>query len=293
MTDASPNKGGGKWSARMGTALRRSSTLLAISRPSTPSASGNVGSDKDSDGRSLRRSTSGNSLGASQAAIPTISAPSPIAESPAREAAAMQEALGPSPLAQSSSTDQSTNVGAPTVEEQTSPTGYVPPPVLDSTVGNPGAFTDDPDILPQTQTVLDPYAVPEDEPTAVNPIERSSSDPIFAPVMAESMKSAESLSMPVAAAPASLVPEPMGQDRVNDGFNTAVMPPHFPAPGYNVWASGSSQDVDNRSIAMPVAVAPSQTSSIRVPEPRHPGQFKDPYGDPHQCVLGRIKPGLR
>jgi hypothetical protein len=282
MTDASPNKGGSKWSARMGTALRRSSTLLAISRPSTP---GNVGSDKDSDTRSLRRSTSGNSLGASQGAIPAISSPSPIAESPAREAAAMQEALGPSPLAQSSSTDQSTTVAAPTIEEQTSPTGYVPPPVLDSTVGNPGAFTDDPDILPQTQTVVDPYAIPEHEPTTVNPVERSSSDAIFAPVMSESMKSAESLSMPSAAAP-PLVPEPMSQDRGNDsGFNTAVMPPHFPAPGYNVWASGSSQDMDNRSIAMPVAVAPSQTSSIRVPEPRHPGQFKDPYGDPHQLVL--------
>jgi len=276
MTDAPPSKGGSKWSARMGTALRRSSTLLAISRPSTP---GNVGSDKDSDTRSLRRSTSGNSLGASQAAIPAVSSPSPIAESPAREAAAMQEALGPSPLALSSSTDQPTTVTAPTVEEQTSPTGYVPPPVLDSTVGNPGAFTDDPDILPQTQTVIDPYAAPEDEPTSVNPVERSSSEAIFAPVMSESVKSTESLSMPVAAAPGPLVPEPISQDQVNNpGFNTAVMPPHFPAPGYNVWASGPSQDVDNRSIAMPVAVAPSQTSSIRVPEPRHPGQFKDPYG---------------
>src|SRR5260221_4900030 len=172
MTDAPPSKGGSKWSSPRGTAPRRSSTLLAISRPSPP---GNFGSDKDSDTRSLRRSTSGNSLGASQAAIPAISSPSPIAESPAREAAAMQEALGPSPLALSSSTDQPTTVAAPTVEEQTSPTGYVPPPVLDSTVGNPGAFTDDPDILPPTQTVIDPYAVPEDEPTSFNPVERSSS----------------------------------------------------------------------------------------------------------------------
>ena len=270
MTEASPSKGGSKWSARMGTALRRSSTLLAISRPSTPSASGNVGSDKDSETRSLRKSTSGNSLNAAQAAVPAISSPSPIAESPAREAAAMQEALGPSPLARSASA---------AAEEQTSPTGYVPPPVLDSTAGNPGAFTDDPDILPQTQTVVDPYAVPppDEEPVSVNPVERSSSEAIFAPVMAESMKSSESLSMPAAAAP--VVPEPASQD--TPGFSTAVMPPNFQHPNYNVWA-GSSQEVDKRSIAMPVAVAPSQTSSIRAPEPRHAGHYQDPFGDPHQ-----------
>jgi hypothetical protein len=154
----------------------------------------------------------------------------------------MQEALGPSPLAQAASAIRRMISPPPGAEEQTSPTGYVPPPVLDSTVGNPGAFTDDPDILPQTQTVVDPYAVPppEEEPVAVNPVERSSSEAIFAPVMAESMKSAGRL-------------QSMRQEQTNTapGFSTAVMPPNFPHPNYNVWASGSTQDGDNRHLLCP------------------------------------------
>ena len=272
MTESPPQKGG-KWSARMGTALRRSSTLLAIARPTTPS-----GSDKDSDTRSLRRSTSGTSIGAGSAPAPAaVSSPSPIAESPAREAAAMQEILGPSPLAQSTTTEPTGAQSTVAAEEQTSPIGYVPPPVIDSTVGNPGAFTDDPDILPQPQTVADPYALPPAE-------EEPGQEPIFAPVMAESMKSVESLSMP-AAATAPVVAEPTTQVQTNPEpeFNTAVMP-NFALPNYNVWA-GSSQEVDKRSIAMPVAVAASQASSIKKPEPQHVGQFNDPFANPSNPVL--------
>lgn len=286
MTDASPSKGGSKWSARLGTAVRRSSTLLSIPRSSTPTAPG----DKDSETRSLRKSSSGNSL---RAATPVpalaVSSPSPIAESPAREAAAFQEALGPSPLAQSTTDnlpdDQRSPEVAPTVEEQTSPTGYVPPPVLDSTVGNPGAFTDDPDILPQPETVVDPYAAPppQEEPVATDPTERSSPEPIFATVLAESIKSAKSLSVPAdadAAAPVPLPEEPTNQDQapVEPGFTTAVM------PNYNVWASGSTQDLDKRSVIVPVAVVASQTSSIKAPEPQH---FKDPFADP-PLVLSHV-----
>jgi hypothetical protein len=196
----------------------------------------------------------------------------------------MQEALGSSPLGQVLSPAQDLPVigAAPTAEEQTSPTGYVPPPVLDSTAGNPGAFTDDPDILPQPQTVIDPYAVPqlEEEPVPVGASEGPESAPIFAPVMSASLKSVESLSMPAAeAAPAPVHAEPTTQGRTNPEpeSNAAVMP-SFAIPSYNVWAS--TQDGDKRSLAMPVALAPSQTSSIKVPEPQHVGQFRDPFADP-------------
>src|SRR6266545_1188844 len=149
---------GGKWSARMGGALRRTATVLTAVRPATPA--------EDSDNRSLKRTSSATSLGSTTAA-PAVISPSPIAESPAREAAAMeQEALGPSPLArQTTSAEEMSTMpesdAPPAIEEQTSPTGYVPPPLIDSSAGNPGAFTDDPDRLPQPRTVVDPNVATE------------------------------------------------------------------------------------------------------------------------------------
>ena len=71
MTNSLPSNGV-KWSARVSTVLRRSSILLgvAIARPTIPS-----GSDKDSDTRSLRRSTPDTSIGAIVPPAPTISNP--------------------------------------------------------------------------------------------------------------------------------------------------------------------------------------------------------------------------
>jgi hypothetical protein len=46
---------------------------------------------------------------------------------------------------------------SPSIEETQDPTGYIIPPVIDTTVGNPGAFTDVIDDLPQpniAQTTL-------------------------------------------------------------------------------------------------------------------------------------------
>lgn len=138
--------------------MRRASTVLTISRPGTPS-------ERDSDSASLRRSTSREAALSPPPPEP-VSIPTPIAESPSREAEANQpDVLGPSPLAQ-----QDTLIDIPPLkavvaepvqaaaEETTSPTGYIPPPVVDSSVGNPGAFTDEPEALPQPDVVLDPYA---------------------------------------------------------------------------------------------------------------------------------------
>ncbi|KDR84460.1 hypothetical protein GALMADRAFT_714456 [Galerina marginata CBS 339.88] len=192
-----------KW-GRMGGVMRRASTVLAISRPGTPS-------ERDSDSLSLRRSSSREIIqGPSGLSVPPqpaeTSLPTPIAESPAREAEAIQqETVGPSPLARqatepveetpappSEPTEAATPAVEPsadTEEQATSPTGYIPPPVIDSSAGNPGAFTDDPEALPPTGLVLDPYAAPpvaEPAPAEAAPAEPAAAEPTLAePVAAE------------------------------------------------------------------------------------------------------------
>ena len=130
--NAGPSKG--DKSGRMDTTLRRISSLRSIYPP--------PGSEKHSDTHSLRQSTSGNST--------TTSLPPASAVSTAREAVA-QEALGPSSLAQSMSDNpiEGPSAGA---EKHTSHTGYIPPPVFDSTVGNSSASTQ----LVETPTWVDP-----------------------------------------------------------------------------------------------------------------------------------------
>ncbi|CAA7259460.1 unnamed protein product [Cyclocybe aegerita] len=233
---SSPSPKPGRWSSRMGGALRRTSTLLSIARPGTPSREN--GSDKDSDTASLRRSTSRSSLSgpstlAPPAPAPQVSAPSPIAESPAREELAVQQDIvGPSPLAKQTTAEPESieaavtaspepapvPARAETVEDIASPVGYIPPPVIDSSAGNPGAFTDEPEDLPQPEVAVDPFAASNTGPP-VPPVEEAKSEVapqpaieepavqpqvITAPAleqtpsyfdkpMAESMKSAESL----------------------------------------------------------------------------------------------------
>ncbi|KIM38706.1 hypothetical protein M413DRAFT_29942 [Hebeloma cylindrosporum] len=157
-----------KWSSRMGGVMRRASTVLAISRPGTPS-------ERDSDSASLRRSTSREAAVAPPPPEP-VSIPTPIAESPAREAEATQrDIIGPSPLAQQDTLPDIAPVESvvaapvqPVSDEQTTiPTGYIPPPVVDSSVGNPGAFTDLLETLPQPDVVVDPYAATNANPAAV------------------------------------------------------------------------------------------------------------------------------
>lgn len=148
----------------MGSVMRRTSSILTISRPGTPSAN-----ERDPDA-SARRASDASSLkdSVSPPPLPTLAppassshqsmTPSPIAESPAREAAANQELppVGPSPLAQGSAENETPD--AQNRSPASSDYGYVPPPVIDSSVAGlgPGAFTDDPDDLPQPTTIRDP-----------------------------------------------------------------------------------------------------------------------------------------
>ena len=135
-----------------------------------------------------RRSNSSSNLVLSADAPSLKGIPTPIAESPAREEqAAREQVVGPSPLAQPQQPAAPEVQAPPAVAEDTpasgasdtpavitvetkpeepaqptesipSPTGYIPPPTIDSTAGNPGAFTDDPEALPQPVAVVDPYA---------------------------------------------------------------------------------------------------------------------------------------
>ena len=154
MSNTSPKP---KWSARMGSVMRRTSSVLTISRPAS------AASERDTDNASLTSSTRARANSAlSSPPIPAVITPSPIAESPLREAAAeAQEAAGPSPLAKPiTSPEVVPPTLPPAVEETTqSPTGYIPPPVTDSTAGNPGAYTDVTDDLPQPDVAQDPQAV--------------------------------------------------------------------------------------------------------------------------------------
>ena len=94
--------------------------------------------------------------------------PSPISESPIHQAAAIaQEVVATFPLTQPATSSEEVSPKPTTlspVSELQSPIGYVPPPVLDSSRGNPGAFTDGLIELPQPNVVKDPYAVAVVEP---------------------------------------------------------------------------------------------------------------------------------
>ena len=145
----------------MGSVMRRTSAVFTISR--TASAA----SEKD-------RARVDSALGSPP--LPPVVTPSPIAESSNRETAAeAQGAAGPSPLSKPITTS---DVVLPTfsspIEETQSPTRYIPPPVIDSTAGNLGAFTDVTDDLLQPDSAEDPQAVsvapvkPPVEPTTPN-----------------------------------------------------------------------------------------------------------------------------
>ncbi|KAF8804295.1 hypothetical protein BYT27DRAFT_6700590 [Phlegmacium glaucopus] len=164
MSSSSPKP---RWSARMGSVMRRTSSILTISRPGTPS----IASDKELDNASL---LSGTIKAQPSTALPPVITPSPIIESPLGETAAAEESVGPSSLAQVTTSAAAVQLPVPVtlpppVDELQSPTGYFPPPILDSTVGNPGAFTDEPDELPQPDIAQDPFAAVPSIPATLPP----------------------------------------------------------------------------------------------------------------------------
>ena len=182
-----------KWTSRMGGVMRRASTVLINpARPGTPEQERGSSTDIErseddtasTTGKKPKRSRSNTSLSniftrsasppPPQPGAPAAgAAPSPIAESPAREAAAAQdETAAPpaagavkSPLSQevklastadldpaAASQPQPPSAGSPT------PADYIPPPLIDNTATGPGGFTDDVDDLPVSEPIRDPYA---------------------------------------------------------------------------------------------------------------------------------------
>ena len=148
-----------KWSARMGSVMRRTSSVLTIPRR------GSVSSERDTDNSSLTGSTRGRreSSGLVSPPLPSVVTPS-IADSPLRDPQP-QDPVGPSPLAKPiSSSEIVPPTLPPPVENTQSPSGNIPPPVIDSTLGNPGAFADVTDQLPQPEIAQDPQPVASVEP---------------------------------------------------------------------------------------------------------------------------------
>jgi len=201
MANQTPTK---KWTSRMGGVMRRASTaLISPARPGTPDQGERTSTDIDREddtastsGKKPKKSRSNNSLSniftrsatpppqlaAASAAAAAPHQPSPIAESPSREAAASQEEIA-APVAAKSPLSQQVDTADPQTVVTSPTAGYVAPPLEEDT-SNPGAFTDNVDDLPSSDPIPDPYAQPaaEDDPASVPqqqsplPIERAPSD---------------------------------------------------------------------------------------------------------------------
>lgn len=146
--------------SRMGTVMRRTSSLVAISRPASPARSS---SDAASNSSLQQLDTA-----LAPPAGPEAHAPTPIAESPAREAAALApDPTGPSRLAESITADSIPAVEAPAAASPTAAGPQAPAP---------GAFTDEPEdasgsvassrpsVEVQKENVSAPREVPQPEP---------------------------------------------------------------------------------------------------------------------------------
>ncbi|TEB20885.1 hypothetical protein FA13DRAFT_174559 [Coprinellus micaceus] len=187
------NNGGGKKpedddaaSIKSGKSSKGSLAGRFLSRSGSVSSLRNLGRRKSMDTSSKQQAqqpsalnTSTGGLAPPTAANPAVAGlmvPSPIAESPNREAMETAPFVAPgslpttSPLAHEVSRGSEADSlpqpvsgsGRSSASDRggtESPTGYVHPPLLDSAAGNPGAFTDDSDMLPQPVVIADPYGV--------------------------------------------------------------------------------------------------------------------------------------
>ncbi|TRM65771.1 hypothetical protein BD626DRAFT_555866 [Schizophyllum amplum] len=175
--NSSPAKGGLR--SRMGTMLRRTSSVFKDSRPSSPTPGGSVGSRRSS----VSRKSSKSSLKQldTQAPVAPSSdhhAPSPIAESPAREAAAALPAegpaIGPSPLANAISAESTQSVRDADVNRSI---------LAGVTEDGPGAYVDEPEEIPSPspepaprQDAATSPMQSNDEPSMPTPAPPSASD---------------------------------------------------------------------------------------------------------------------
>jgi hypothetical protein len=252
-----------RWTTRMGSVMRRTSSILTVSRPNTPS----IASDKEADNASL---LSGN-IKAQPSVAAQVIAPSPILESPLGERAA-EENAGLSLFAQPSTSSEPVPLipvtSPPPVDDLQSPIGYMPPPVLDSTVGNPGAFTDEPDELPQPKIAKDPHALasvePQVGPATVVPEVTPQHEPEPEALTDEALVEE----------PASYFDEPVAEikdlqaaDHVDDtiAFSEAVHETiSFPEPDYG---NGEAAEYYRGDVIPTTSEAVHQNVNVALPEP--------------------------
>ncbi|KAL1751521.1 hypothetical protein FB107DRAFT_293842 [Schizophyllum commune] len=213
MASPSPSKGGLR--SRMGTMLRRTSSVFSKDKEGSRSSSPVPGSSRRSLGSSRRSSASQESLrkldtkAQPPAAAPEHHQPSPIAESPAREAASLTAeptapaaAHGPSPLANAIAAESTQSVGAASSVGQ---------PILTDGAG-PGGFTEEPEGM-STLGSHDGHAPSHHEAQPAEPA-------------AEAPKEPEPVSAPA--------PEPARQDASTSPIQAAVPETPAPAPALEV-----------------------------------------------------------
>ncbi|KAI3614483.1 hypothetical protein WG66_009710 [Moniliophthora roreri] len=188
--------------SRMGTVMRRTSSIVTLgavgNRPTTPQQQpepafprrGSVASTSDvsssgSAAGSARPSIDMNAAAAASSSAAGSHVPSPIAESPAREAAASEDdgttkrqgTLGVSPLAQAVITSEEVEAtGANTPQPQpepateTAPIYQEPPKIFEEATG-PGAFVDEPEEMSQRSLrqshSIDSLKRPQEAPPAL------------------------------------------------------------------------------------------------------------------------------
>jgi len=166
-----------KWTGRLTGAVRRSSTVLTFNRSGTSRPS-SIRSRSSSDAAFSPSHKIDTSASAPEPLV-AHTMPSPINESPLKEMDATGS-VGHSALSQELPRSSSPEP----LDVATSPAEYVPPPVMDSWSGNPGAFKDqDEEELPQPIVVSDPHrlASNQDDPSSRAPSFRGLSAPTSAP----------------------------------------------------------------------------------------------------------------
>ena len=165
-----------RWTGRLNSAMRRSSTKLAFAR-SGASRPSSIRSRSSSDAASSPAHKIDTSASAPEPLVAHMM-PSPISESPLKEMDATGS-VGHSALSQELPRSSSPEP----LDVATSPVEYVPPPVIDSWIGNPGAFKDQDEELPQPIVVSDPHRLVsnQDGPSSRAPSFRGLSSPMSTP----------------------------------------------------------------------------------------------------------------
>ncbi|KAH7887288.1 hypothetical protein F5I97DRAFT_812378 [Phlebopus sp. FC_14] len=268
-TSPSPQKKS-TFRSRVGGVMRRSSTAFSI--PGLPNRSGSATPPPDSDTASVtgsvagkldRKGSSGSLKQIDTAPAPTNSStPSPIPESPAREAAALAAepapAKGPSPLAGQVTTAETASRG-PTPPQSTPSTPPPPEPAVFNAAPQPPALDEQTKEKPEIAQVLtaEPEELPNVQPTSYVPPSAPASKPSTPPPPVSSPPTA----------PATPPPQPVSSGSYFGDIPRSTTPAGLESdPDGNVWADHSrARDASGSDARLPqdreITHKQSQTST--------------------------------